>query len=220
MVDVGCGTGAWLAGFIEAGLKPENVLGLDGDYVDRSLLLIPKERFVPADLSRPQPREESYDLAISLEVAEHLPPSSASNFVRFLTSLSPVVLFSAAIPLQGGTGHVNEQWPAYWAKLFRDCGYAPCDALRRRIWNMKDVEYYYKQNAVFYVRRDVLPKYPKLQQDVLADGELPIAMIHPTLFLLYHDLAKSSVKRVARSALRRMGLSPVAVEPPQFDENQ
>src|SRR4051794_28005312 len=50
VVDVGCGDGSWLKAFQEAGV-PE-IDGCDGDYVDRSTLLIEKARFHPVDLRR------------------------------------------------------------------------------------------------------------------------------------------------------------------------
>ena len=55
-----------------------------------------------------------FDLVLSLEVAEHLPSECAEAFVESLVNLGPVILFSAAIPYQGGENHVNEQWPEYW----------------------------------------------------------------------------------------------------------
>src|SRR5262245_27058351 len=125
VVDVGCGTGTWLAAFAEHGAT--EVLGLDGEYVDRALLDIPADCFVPADLTQPVHQLGRYDLALCLEVAEHLPASRAEGLVSDLTNLAPVVLFSAAIPLQGGVNHVNEQWPEYWAGLFRDRGFVPID---------------------------------------------------------------------------------------------
>jgi hypothetical protein len=61
----------------------------------------------------------TFDLAICLEVAEHLPPEAAEGFIDSLTRLAPVVLFSAAITFQVGNQHLNGQWPDYWATLFR-----------------------------------------------------------------------------------------------------
>ena len=116
VVDVGCGDGTWLSVFREHGV--EDVRGIDGDYVDRAELQIPRERFHPHDLTRPLELGHTFDLAVSLEVAEHLPPESADDFVTSLTRHAPIVLFSAAAPYQGGQNHVNEQWPAYWAARF------------------------------------------------------------------------------------------------------
>ena len=91
-----------------------------------------------------------YDLAISIEVAEHIEPGNAEEFVRLLTGLSDTVLFSAAIPGQGGTGHVNEQWPEYWAALFRASGYGAMDCLRTKIWDDAQIPFWYRQNCLIF----------------------------------------------------------------------
>ena len=99
VVDVGCGTGAWLRAFSEAGV--DDYLGIDGDYVRVDQLDIPPDRFRAMDLTRPISLERRYDLVLCLEVGEHLPPSDADGLVRSLTALGDTVLFSAAIPYQG-----------------------------------------------------------------------------------------------------------------------
>lgn len=154
VVDVGCGVGTWLAAFSENGVG--KVLGLDGDYVDTSKLLIQKENFRPTDLSRPFSINERFDLAVSLEVAEHLPGSSAEDFVKTLVTLAPVVMFSAAIPLQGGTNHINEQWPHYWANIFGSFNYRMLDGLRGRIWQDPAVEWCYRQNLFLFASEKFL----------------------------------------------------------------
>ena len=75
VVDVGCGVGAWLSVFQEYGVR--RIVGLDGAYVDRSLLMIPHDACFNVDLRSPFCLDETFDLALSLEVAEHLPPRSA-----------------------------------------------------------------------------------------------------------------------------------------------
>src|SRR6476660_9116831 len=132
VVDVGCGTGIWLAQFKACGV--EDYLGIDGTYVRRDKLSIDPTRFQSRDLCRPFNLGRRFDLAISLEVAEHLPEESAESFVTSLIELAPVVLFSAAIPYQGGTGHVNEQWPEYWHAKFALHDYVVIDCLRTRLW--------------------------------------------------------------------------------------
>src|SRR5262245_20958009 len=136
VVDVGCGLGTWLSVFRHHGV--ERILGIDGDYVNRQRLEIAQHEFFVRDLSSPTPIDRGFDLAVSLEVAEHLPERSADSFVDFLTSLAPVVLFSAAVPCQGGTNHLNEQWPDYWAARFESRGYRTCDYIRDRIWDNPD----------------------------------------------------------------------------------
>jgi SAM-dependent methyltransferase len=114
VVDVGCGEGAWLSVFKEAGCT---VRGVDGDYVDRRRLLIDEDEFVGHDLTEGFDLGR-FDLAVCLEVAEHLEAPFADQLVATLVRHAPVVLFSAAIPGQGGVGHVNEQWPAFWVEKF------------------------------------------------------------------------------------------------------
>ena len=118
-VDIGCGTGPWAATLSKLGV-PE-VLGVDGDYVDHNLLEIHKDKFIHKDLDKPFDLGRTFDLAISVEVAEHL------SFVADLTSLAPIVLFSAALPGQGGIDHRNERWLSYWAGLFLTHDYRPLD---------------------------------------------------------------------------------------------
>ncbi len=181
VIDVGCGVGAWLAVFKECGI--EDFLGVDGDYVDRGMLEIPPERFVSFDLTKPFRMDKHFDLVVSVEVAEHLPRESAETFVDSLTSLGPVVLFSAAIPFQGGTDHVNEQWPDYWSGLFRGRGYAVIDCIRKKIWQNEDVEYWYAQNVLLFVRRDYLESHPQLRREFENTSIGQLSMVHPKQYL-------------------------------------
>jgi hypothetical protein len=122
-------------------------LGIDGAHVDRNILKIDASRFVAADLTAPVSiGGERFDLAVSLEVAEHPPDRCARTLVDSLVSLAPVVFFSAAIPLQGGANHVNEQWQTYWARLFGERHFATVDAIRPRVWNNRKVASFYAQN--------------------------------------------------------------------------
>jgi SAM-dependent methyltransferase len=170
VVDVGCGVGTWLAAFAALGVG--EVDGLDGAYIDRSLLEIPIERFHPTDLNQPLQITRTYDLAISLEVVEHLQPARGKSFVADLVSLAPVVLFSAAIPHQVGTSHLNEQWQDFWAELFREHGYEPRDCIRPRVWNDASVEPWYAQNTLLYVRQDSM---------VQCVASMPLRVVHPRI---------------------------------------
>ncbi len=162
VIDVGCGIGAWLKPFIDLGVQ--RVVGIDGDYVDRAQLLIPLSCFVSCNLDAPivipelnrkVGNTERFDLAISLEVGEHLPVERAASLVADLCALSNVVLFGAAIPFQGWQrAHINEQWQSYWTKRFAENGYDAFDILRPRIWSLPEISYFYKQNAIFYVKRE------------------------------------------------------------------
>jgi SAM-dependent methyltransferase len=184
VVDVGCGMGGWLATFAQHGVT--DFTGADGDYVDRTRLVIPQNRFMPRDLSQPLRLERAFDLVVSLEVAEHLPERAADAFVESLTSLGPAVLFSAAIPLQGGRGHVNEQWPRYWAELFDRRGYVAIDCVRRRVWENDDVQWWYAQNTILYVRRDRLEISAPLKHELEAAPPPPASLVHPKKYLALH----------------------------------
>ena len=147
VVDVGCGVGTWLSVFRELGIS--STMGIDGAYVDTSQLLIPRDMFRSHDLSKALRLDERFDIAVSLEVAEHIPSENAQTFVDTLTGLAPLVLFSAAIPFQGGDNHVNEQWPEYWIARFAQRNYAAYDCIRPLVWDNPSVAYYYAQNAFY-----------------------------------------------------------------------
>lgn len=179
VVDVGCGPGYWLAVFRELGVV--EVLGFDGDWVDQTRLEIPAGSFHPVNLRQPLPCDRKFDLALSLEVAEHLPEQNAAGLVETLTGLSQSVLFSAAIPGQGGQGHVNEQWPEYWMGLFGQRGFQCLDCIRPRFWSNPEVEYWYAQNTLLFCAPAVLQGRPVLGQLARQGG--PVALVHPRLYL-------------------------------------
>jgi SAM-dependent methyltransferase len=182
VIDLGCGLGTWLSVFLEHGV--EDVVGVDGDHVDPDRLEIPRDRFVAHDLTRPLGLDQSFDLALSLEVAEHLAPEVAGAFVGSLIGLAPVVLFSAAIPFQGGTHHVNEQWPEYWAERFAVHGYVPVDCLRRRIWRNPNVEWWYCQNLLVFASPPALERHPALGREWREQSDrLPLPVVHPRKYL-------------------------------------
>ena len=145
VVDVGCGIGTWLSVF---GRYAIEYIGIDGDYVDRSLLCINEDDFKCLDLNNKFSLNKKYDLAICLEVAEHLEIKSAPLFIECLCNLSDLVIFSAAIPLQGGQNHLNEQYPWYWLSIFESLGYYLVDDIKPDIWGNSNVEWWYQQNIM------------------------------------------------------------------------
>jgi SAM-dependent methyltransferase len=179
IADFGCGVGTWLQASRECGIN--DVTGIDGDYVQDQLLMIPRENFVRADLTRPVDLGRRFDLILSMEVAEHLPPNAAATFIDTLTRHGEVVLFSAAIPSQGGIHHINEQWAQYWRSLFGDRGYVCVDCLRNTFWDAKQIEWWYRQNMFLYVSEESLSKYPKLTLESSRHGRLPVNLVHPDL---------------------------------------
>jgi len=157
VVDIGCGTGTWLRVFERHGIS--DYLGLDGEYVPRDALEIPHDRFRTTDLRQLSDVGRVFDIACSLEVAEHLPPACSERFVKLLTSAAPVVLFSAAIPHQGGTGHVNEQWQSYWCERFRTYDFVPFDWIRPRICGDRRVMWWYRQNILVFCEREYASRF-------------------------------------------------------------
>ena len=151
VIDVGCGVGTWSARFLESGVT--DLVAMDGDYVSRRLLKIPETHFFAHDLRQPIPIQRRFDLAVCLEVAEHLPSSRAESLVGDLCRLAPVVFFSAAIPGQGGTDHINEQYLSYWAKFFAANGYVLLDAIRGKIWHEDQCDWVYRQNTVLFAEK-------------------------------------------------------------------
>lgn len=178
VVDFGCGIGTWLRAFEDLGLT--DLTGVDGDYVDQSMLVIPSERFVRADLTKPVTLGRTYDLVVSLEVAEHLDASCARAFVKTLTSCGSMVLFSAAIPHQGGNNHVNEQWPQYWNEFFSDNGFVCFDLLRQMFWNDTRVDWWYRQNMLLFVHASRAREFE--ESTGCSPGD-PLALVHPERYL-------------------------------------
>jgi SAM-dependent methyltransferase len=192
VVDVGCGTGAWLSTFHEAGV--EDILGIDGGYVDRSLLEIPQDRFLPWDLTLPLHVDRQFDLVVSLEVAEHLPAACADTFVDSLVGLGPAIMFSAAVPNQGGTSHINERWQTYWASIFEEKGYRCIDAIRHEVWEDERVEWWYRQNTFLFVRPPLLDD-PTLRQALSGTSSWPRSIVHPRLL----EVEAERLEAVSRS---------------------
>lgn len=201
VVDVGCGEGAWLSEFCAAGVR--DYLGVDGDYVDRAKLLIEPERFQAADLAQGIDLGRRFDLAVCLEVAEHLPQSAAGRFVSSLAALSDVVLFSAAIPQQLGTDHINLQWPGYWREMFARHGYEAVDCLRRPLWDDALVAWWYRQNIMFFVNRARLNDFPALDAAIArGEGGPPLALVHPSGYFDHLESLYRELRRVQKVAMR------------------
>jgi hypothetical protein len=161
-----------------------DIYGVDGDYVKPNSLLIPREKFAAVNLAGGFDLKRKFDLVQSLEVAEHLPNAASRRFVEALITHSRgLVFFSAAVPGQGGEGHVNEQPYEFWRELFRSFGYHPVDAIRPEIANDTNVSYWYRYNSLLYMREDLIDRLPvRARLWTVPVGE-PIADVAP---LTYH----------------------------------
>lgn len=194
VVDVGCGVGTWLEVARENGAQ--RVQGFDGPWVSREHLRIEGREFTAVDFARLPVVSERFDLVISLEVAEHLPAEQAHNFVDFLTSLGDLVLFGAAVPGQGGVGHVNEQWPDYWAALFRDRSFACIDVIRPAVWQDDSIPFWYRQNTLIYLKEGDNRWKAELQHARCT----PLSLVHP-------ELLRMSLRFNVEHWLSRLGAS-------------
>lgn len=152
MVEIGCGNAHWAQAGIDTGIADYAVV--DGPWNERSQLLVDPARFIEADLSAPLALPRRYDLALCTEVAEHVQESSAEVLVRSLTEAADVIAFGAAIPYQGGYGHITERWPSWWRALFEKQGYRAYDLIRPTHWSDQAIHYWYRQNMFVYVRED------------------------------------------------------------------
>lgn len=169
VVDIGCGEGWWADAFADLGAT--TVVGYDSGTRPNPAPIDHRNLDLRSGLIPPG----EYDLAICLEVAEHLPEESAWGLVRGLTHSAPVVLFSAAMPHQGGTGHVNCQPPAYWGDLFAEQGFECHDVIRRAVWNDENVEPWYRSNILIFADPEAT--------DLPAPTGPPLHIIHPDLWL-------------------------------------
>lgn len=171
VIDVGCGEGWWAVEFARLGCE---VIGVDGGDIPSSPL---QDRFISRDLTLRLDDLGRFDLAVCLEVAEHLPADRSQTLIEDLLNLAPVVLFSAAIPGQGGTGHVHERWPSYWVDLFNRCGARASGALRWSIWDDERVDNWYRQNLLLAAME------PELYPDLFATPLAPVwPVVHPVLY--------------------------------------
>lgn len=180
VLDVGCGLGTWLE--VAQSLGVSDILGIEGDWLDRSLVRIPEQQILNLDLERSFDLGRCFDLLICLEVAEHLRAEAAARFVESLVRHADVILFSAAIPYQGGHHHVNEQFPEYWAQLFGRFGYRAVDCIRPVIWSDTSILWYLRQNSLVFAKQELTTGSSPFAG--LSQRSTPIAVVHPELYLL------------------------------------
>ena len=172
VVDVGCGLGTWLFVFKSHGVQ--EILGIDGTHLDTEIIVIDHKELLLTDLEQPFGDLRKFDLALSLEVAEHLSDASSDLFVESLTKLSDIIIFSAAIPNQGGQNHINEQWIGYWQSKFAKHHFIFTDEIRPLFWNNEKIEWWYKQNMVIAIKEGTPFPFSTIRP--------PLDLVHPDLF--------------------------------------
>ncbi len=202
VVDIGCGTGSWLRAFKERGVS--EIMGYDGGYVQRDLLEIDPSSFCAKDLHELDSISKKFDLALCLEVLEHLPDKVGKKLVELMCSTSPLVLFSAAIPGQGGTNHVNERWHEYWHSVFKANGFQVVDCIRPKTLTDKRVELWYRQNIFLYASQTAFETHPRLLE-LAENQDYGISLVSTVRFSkftycsgLLDELTKCVVRKVLR----------------------
>lgn len=156
VIDVGCGTGALLAALRGRGCK---VRGLEYSDAGITACRLRKLEVVKFDITTAAAPSDRFDLAVSFEVAEHLPAAFADRYVRLLCALSDTVIISAAVPGQGGTDHVNEQPHSYWIEKFNAEGFLFEEHISSQIsreWTGWGVAPFYAANVLVFRRQSIL----------------------------------------------------------------
>jgi SAM-dependent methyltransferase len=213
-VDVGCGAGAFLAELGRRGVG--DLVAVEGPWLTREQLDAPEATLVTGELPGVLDHRElqrPFDLALSLEVAEHLPPEDADAFVERLARLAPVVVFSAAVPGQGGTGHVHEAWPEAWAARFAAQGMVAADALRDRVWHDPEIAWWHAQNVLVFAHPEALERHPALAEASRRTDPAVLARVHPTHYGVKLEALAAATDPRRMSLRKALGRLPrVALE--------
>ena len=184
VVDFGCGRGMWLKAFKDSGI--EVLVGVDGSWLSQRDMIDQDVVFYPVDLNQPIAisGEGKFDLAISVEVAEHLGDESAVTFAKSISGHSDVIIFSAAYENQGGTNHINERPHSYWGAIFNELGYDVYDVFRAKFWGFDaEIDFWYQQNVFLYVKRGSEQQAFLKQKHLVPMSNLAFMdCVHPYLF--------------------------------------
>jgi SAM-dependent methyltransferase len=232
VVDLGCGIGTFLHLFKKHGVN--RVLGIDGKWANKELLkkYLSENEFYEANIENKIEINEKFDIAICLEVAEHIDSTFADNIVSSLTNLSDIIIFAAAIPNQGGQNHVNEQYPKYWESKFNKLGYMFIDCFRDIFWDNKNVFWWYRQNMFLVVKEGTEINI----ENIINDKNQAQSRIHPELYDTISNISvitqdrlltiekgdlplKKYLKLLLRGIKRKFGFKNTSNEILVFDKN-
>lgn len=185
VVEFGCGVGTWLAAAKSLGV--EHVLGYEGDGPDDGHLLVEADEFRRIDFATATPLSSArHDLALSLDVAQHLPHAAVAPFIAALCGATDFVIFSAAAPGRGDTGPINKTWPAYWTDLFAEHDFAALDPFHEQNGYDGGIKSTYCKNTLLLVKRARLTEVQTQSADTDRHSQcvqpaiLPRATGHPS----------------------------------------
>lgn len=184
VLDVGCGLGIWLREWQKIGVE---IFGVDVAEAAGKNLVIPVDSFLQVNLEEPLNLNRKFDLVTCLEVAEHVSQESATQLIKSLVTHGDMVLFSAAIPFQGGVDHFNEQWPSYWEEIFKKFDFIALDPFRYKLWNNRSISFHYRQNMLLFVKNDKVENNSFLSKEhSLMDTKI-LNLVHPDQFVQVQD---------------------------------
>jgi SAM-dependent methyltransferase len=189
VIDIGCGTGNWLSSFKKNGVK--NIKGIDSSKYRSDLMQIDENEYIQSDLKLKFQCEYKFDLALCLEFAEHIEEDYSAQLIQCLVASSDKIIFSAAVPNQGGTGHVNEQWPSYWVKQFKKYEYDCYDVFRAKYWDDERIQFWYRQNLLLFTSKK--SNIPNLQ---FGSG---LDLIHPNLYLQNMEYFQAELNKLKQN---------------------
>lgn len=182
VIDVGCGYASWLKACKKYGSSEHT--GVDGLWNDGSIVKSLGFNFIQMDLDEINRPIKHHDLAICLEVAEHLKPSSSRDFIKNLTKTANVILFSAAFTNQGGTHHINERDHSFWGGIFKDYDYVAFDMFRENFWRDERVGFWYRQNCFLYCKKDTAEYRALIDNNIRSIDNLEfLDCVHPNLYM-------------------------------------
>jgi SAM-dependent methyltransferase len=204
VLDVGCGRGVWLAWWLRHGAS--EVIGVDGSYVDSEQLAISRSAFRALDVSAPFSLGRQFDLVQSLEVAEHLDESCADAFIANLVAHGTLILFSAAVPGQGGEHHVNEQPWEYWRQKFAAREFELFDFVRPRARDDHSIYFCYRFNSFLFAHRSLMATLPADIRETHVPAGTPLRNDLPLglrlRFAAVRRLPQPVVDQIARAKYR------------------
>lgn len=176
VIDYGCGIGTWCIAAKELGI--DEVYGVDSNLLNHDMLSNQQIEFRQLDIAKPIDLYRDFDMAMSMEVGEHLQESVSDIYIKNLIRHTELVLFSAAVPGQEGLHHINEQPLSYWVEKFRVYDFLLFDVLRGVFWSNQEIEPWYRNNVVLFAHKSLVSEL-----DRQLPSPPPITdIIHPELF--------------------------------------
>ncbi len=206
LLDIGAGHGAWAAEGLAAGVN--TVVAVDGDYVRPDQLAIPTKAFRAHDLATPLNLKRRFDLVQSLEVAEHLPADKSGLFVDNVTRHGDAILFSAAVPHQGGEHHVNEQPPEYWRRKFAARGYGVFDFVRPALAQRREVMPWYRFNSYLYANAAGQKRLSKAMLATRVPDDRPLAIGGDMAWML----RRAAVRLIPSAMVKPIAMAKASIE--------